>query len=128
MKKTNKILNLVMAMIFICLSMVCVSAEDIAENDEYIEFFENDITVNASEEIIKIDDSIGIDEEIMPMAANECENTHTHKLTASTKTVWCNICGKEGSLPIKSCTVDNCSYYVITGAPKMGCECIYSDN
>lgn len=39
MKKTNKILNLVMAMIFMCLSMVCVSAEDIAENDEYIEFF-----------------------------------------------------------------------------------------
>ena len=72
MKKTNKILNLVMAMILMCLSMVCVSAEDIAENDEYIEFFENDIIVNTSEDAVEIVDSIDNNEEIMPMAANGC--------------------------------------------------------
>lgn len=72
MKKTNKFLSLIMAMLFMCLSMVCVSAEDVIVYDEWIEFLGNDITVNEFEEAIEIVDSVGNNEEIMPMAAGEC--------------------------------------------------------
>lgn len=72
MKKKNRIFSLVMAVLFMCLSMVCVSAEDVIVYDEYIELFGNDITVNESEEAIEIAVSVGIDEEIIPTAANRC--------------------------------------------------------
>lgn len=65
MKKINKILSLIMAVLLMCLSMVCVSAEDIIGYNEYIIFHED---------AIEIGYSIGIDEEIIPMMANGCSN------------------------------------------------------
>lgn len=46
MKKTNKILSLVMAMVLTCLSVILVSAEDIIVDGEYIELTETNIETN----------------------------------------------------------------------------------
>ena len=63
MKKTNKILSLAMAMVIAIISVVCISADDVIVNDEYIAFFENDIAADEFEE------------ELMPMAASRCSET-----------------------------------------------------
>ena len=44
MKKTNKRLSLAMAMVLAIISVVCISADDVIVNDEYIAFCENDIS------------------------------------------------------------------------------------
>ena len=74
MKKTNKILSLVMAMVLMCLSMVCVSADDIIASDEYIGVLEDVIFLNKSEEFLEVDDNVGVDEEMTPMIATRCYN------------------------------------------------------
>lgn len=64
MKKTNKILSLIMAMILACLTVVCVYAEDItADRYEYIDIIESQWVVarNVSGEY-----------ELIPLAANSC--------------------------------------------------------
>ena len=63
MKKTNKILSLAMAMLIAIISVVCISADDVIINDEYIAFFENGIATDEFEE------------ELMPLAAGGCSET-----------------------------------------------------
>lgn len=62
MKKINKILSLVMAVLFMCLSMVYVSAGDIIDGVETVIYDEFDIIVVTNED------------EIEPLAAVRCDN------------------------------------------------------
>ena len=49
-----------MAMVLAIISVVCISADDVIVNDEYIAFFENDIAADEFEE------------ELIPLAAGSC--------------------------------------------------------
>ena len=79
MKKTNKILSLVMAMILMCLSVVWVYAEDITIHDEYMEFYEICDDVEHSNG----------DVELSPLTAEECSEVKHTKIFVIASQVKC---------------------------------------
>jgi len=67
-------------------------------------------------------------DELLPLSATNCNVCTNHVLGNATMKLWCNICGKQGSIPILKCTNSNCNYSVPNGEATMGCECQYPGN